>query len=134
MTRLHELAYFQHITVAPAYDGDEFEAEIDKGHERYYQMVRVMAPWLQITGPMKSPAEAWADLQERRKDPAHMAWVAREQKLLDERAAQYTAAVTEQLKLAQEAKEWEKQRRAALKKPVGKRYVRLPKGRRKGRR
>lgn len=93
-----------------------------------------MAPWLTVGSGMKPAAEAWADLQERRKDPAHMAWVAKEQKFLDDRAKKYKEAVELQLKIVEEAREWEKKRRAALKKPVGRRHVRLSERRRKGRR
>jgi hypothetical protein len=115
----------QHVSVAGGLESDDFETEIGKAHERYYQVAKAVAPWLQVR-PMKSAAEAWADLQERRKDPVHMAWVAKEQKLLDDRAAKYKEAVKQQLELADIARGWEQKRRAALKRPIGKRHGRLP--------
>jgi hypothetical protein len=132
VAKLHELAYGQHVAVAAARDDEaQFDQEIEKAHERYHQAAGAMAPWLQVK-PERTPAELWADLQERRKDPAHMAWVAREQQLLDDRAAKYKAAVEAELQLMKEAKEWEQKRREELKRPLGRRNGRLPT--RKGRR
>ncbi|HSN70702.1 MAG TPA: hypothetical protein VLT59_04300 [Steroidobacteraceae bacterium] len=131
VAKLHELAYAQHISIAAGLEEDAFEKEIESAHERYHQVAGAVAPWLQLK-PQKTAAELWADLQERRKDPAHMAWVKQEQQLLDDRAAKYKAAVAAELQLMQDAREFEKKRRAELKKPLGRRYVRLPTG--KGRR
>ena len=127
VAKLHELAYGQHISVASGMEEGDFEQEIESAHARYHQVAGAMAPWLQIR-PERTPAELWADLQERRQDPAHMAWVAREQKLLDDRAAKYKAAVEAELQLMKDAKEWEQKRREALKRPLGRRNVRLPTG------
>lgn len=131
VAKLHTLAYEQHISVAAGLEEDQFEQEIEKAHERYHQAAGVMAPWLQVR-PERTPAEAWADLQERRQDPAHMAWIAREQKILDDRAEKYKKAVEAELQMMKDAREWEEKRRADLKKPLGRRHGRLPAG--KGRR
>jgi hypothetical protein len=122
VAKLHELAYGQHIAVAAAREEDAFEQEIEKAHERYHQAAGAMAPWLQVRAE-RTVAEVWADLQERRKDPAHMAWVAREQKLLDDRAKKYKEAVAQELQIYKDAREWERERRARARK---RRNGRLP--------
>lgn len=111
------------MNVSAAYEGEQFDNEIAKAHARYYDVVRAVAPWMSIQRE-STAAEAWANLQERRRDPAHMAWVANEQKLLDDRAAKYKEAVEKQMKMMEEARNWEQRRREELKRPIGKRYAR----------
>lgn len=124
VARLHTMAYDQHISVASGMEEEQFEQEIERAHARYHQATAAMAPWLQIR-PEKTDAERWADLQERRKDPAHMAWVAKEQKYLDETAEAYKKAVELEIQMMKEAREWEQKRRAEHKKRLAKRHGRL---------
>ena len=130
VAKLQELAYAQHVSVASGLEEAQFEQEIENAHARYHKVAGALAPWLQVK-PEQTPAEAWAALQERRKDPAHMAWVAKEQKLLDDRAKKYKEAVELEIKMMKEARDWEKQRRTTVKKPLGRRHGRLHAGTRR---
>lgn len=108
-----------------------FNEEIRQARSRYTAYGRLTLPWLKW-GPERTAEEAWRDLQERRKDPAHMAWVAQAQKEIDDKAEKTKAAVQAELEARKaiadykhEEKMREQQARARRMKNRAKRHGRL---------
>jgi hypothetical protein len=125
LARLSELAFHQYVAVGTACGGEDSTNVLYQARESYVEVVNALTPWLPIK-PIRTAAQAWAELQERRKDPKHMEWVREAQARVDAQAKQHTDVVAAELELRKAYIEQQKQQEAQAKRPVGQRYVRLP--------
>ena len=129
LARLHELLYREHTTYASTSVGQLFEDESSRARAEYNKFGRIAAPWLKW-GPERTLADVVREYQERHKDPKYQAALRELQQDLDSDALRIKKAVELELELRKQADEYRQKQREAAKKPIGRRYVRVPSRRR----
>jgi hypothetical protein len=109
----------------PALTDNAFDEERGFAHSEYRHVGQQLVPWLRWA-PQKTIADLWNDSRERRKNPEYMRRLQEMQKDLDDEANRIAAAVKEELELRQRAQDARQHERERAKKPIGRRYVKVP--------
>ncbi len=122
---LEKLIFSQHVAIASTSYGGAFTEEIDHARSAFTKRGRLTLPWLQW-GPEKTLADLWEERNKRHQDPVYKAAIRELQEDLDGEAKKIAAAVEEELQLRKRAVEHRHKMAEAAKKPVGRRYVRVP--------
>ena len=125
VAELHRMIYEEHLATMTALTDNAFDEERGNAQSEYRQVGQRLAPWLRWA-PQKTITDLWQDSQERRKDPEHMRRLRELQKELDDEADRIAGAVKEELELRQRAQEARQREIDAKKKPIGRRYVKVP--------
>lgn len=118
------------MTFASTSFGQQFDEESGHARTEYTRAGRLYAPWLKW-GPERTLADVVHDYQERHKDPVYRAALRELQTELDTDALRIKKAVEEEMELRRRAQEHRERQRKANKRPIGRRYVRVPSRRRR---
>ena len=130
---LHRMLYDDHLAALPALVENDFREERQHARSEYRQVGELRAPWFRWA-PQKTITDLWNDSRKRRENPEYMRRMRELQKELDDDADKIAAAVKEELELRKRAQEFrEQEKQKAARKPIGRRYARVPKKRRQGR-
>jgi hypothetical protein len=122
---LHRMIFEEHLAVLPALTDNAFDDERGFAHSEYRHVGQQLVPWLRWA-PQKTVADLWNDSRERRKNPEYMRRLQEMQKDLDDDANRIADAVKEELELRQRAQDARQHERERAKKPIGRRYVKVP--------
>lgn len=126
---MHELLYRENVAFASTSYGQAFEDENSRARSEYGKFGRLYVPWLKW-GADRTLADVIREYQERHKDPAYKAKLREWQAELDDEAKKVKDAVEAEMALRREAQEYRERQREAAKRPIGRRYVRVPSRRR----
>ena len=126
---MHELLYREHTAFASTSFGRQFEDESSYARTEYNRFGRLFAPWLKW-GPDRTLADVMQEYQKRHEDPKYRAALRELQRDLDDDALRIKKAVDLELELRKRSEEYRQQQREAAKRPIGRRYVRVPSRRR----
>jgi hypothetical protein len=129
LAELEQLIFRQHVAIASTSYGTAFTEEVDHARSAFTKHGRLTLPWLQW-GPEKTLADLWEERNKRHADPAYKAAIQQLQSELDQDAKKIAAAVEEEMQLRVRAVEHRRQLAEAAKKPIGRRYVRVPRRKR----
>jgi len=124
------MLYMEHLAALPALTDTAFESERDLARSEYRRSGELRVPWLQWA-PTRTAADLWRASRERRKDPEHMRRLHELQTELDDEANRIADAVKEELELRQRAQEFRQREMEEARRPIGRRYARRPKKRRR---
>lgn len=130
MSELHQMLYMEHLAALPALTDNAFDTERGLARSEYRRAGELRVPWLQWT-PQRTAADLWRASRERRKDPEHMRRLHELQRELDDEANKIAAAVQEELELRKAAQQFRQREMEESRKPIGRRYARHPKKRRR---
>ena len=123
------MLYREYVTFASTSFGQPFEDESSHARSEYGKFGRLHIPWLRW-GVERTLADIVREYQERHKDPAYRAMLRRMQDGIDADANRIKAAVKEEMALRKQMEEYRERQREAAKRPIGRRYVRVPSRRR----
>lgn len=125
---LHQMIYEEHLATMTALTDEPFNEERQNARAEYRQVGQRLMPWLRW-GPQKTITDLWNDSRERRKNPEYMQRLHVLQKELDDEADKIADAVAEELMLRKRAQEARQREIEKARRPIGRRYARVPKRR-----